>query len=290
MWAIVCEDLPDPERRVALATDLSDTDGLPAPAVHYRLDDNTRRLMAWHTERARESLEAAGANAVENYPALRNGHLMGTTRMGEDPATSVVDRWNLAHDVPNLGVLDGSVFVTAGGVNPTATIAALALRAADQLIERRASIPRPDHAASWPVRQRTSATPRKQTVVAGPCERLSDAQRQELARLAQQVIPQGPGMPAVGDVDVAGSGTDAVLDARPDLAGPLIEGLGHDLADLRATNRAAYQAVATVVAAAYYRHPEVRAALGVPGEPASPVRIEDPPSYISEGLLDHLVG
>jgi hypothetical protein len=96
-------------------------------------------------------------------------------------------------------------------------------------------------------------------------------------------------MPAVGDVDVAGSGTDAVLDARPDLAGPLIEGLGRDLADLRATNRAAYQAVVTVVAAAYYRHPEVRAALGVPGEPASPVRIEDLPGYISEGLLDHLV-
>ena len=83
---------------------------------------------------------------------------MGTARMGDDLATSVVDRWNFAHDVPNLGVIDGSVFVTAGGVNPTATIAALALRAAEQLLERRASIPRPDHAVSWPIRQRTART------------------------------------------------------------------------------------------------------------------------------------
>ena len=74
MWAVVCEDLPDVERRVTLAADLSDVDGLPAPAVHYRLDDNTRRMLAWHTERTSESLEAAGANSVESFPALRNGY------------------------------------------------------------------------------------------------------------------------------------------------------------------------------------------------------------------------
>jgi hypothetical protein len=212
---------------------------------------------------------------------------MGTTRMGDDPATSVVDRWNFAHDVPNLGVIDGSVFVTAGGVNPTATIAALALRAAEQLIERRASIPRPDHALSWPVRQRM---PREQTIAhpATP-EQLTLAQRQVLAKLAEDLIPTVPGQPSVHDVDVAGAGTDAVLSARPDLAAPLLAGLSHPLAELRQADRAAYQAVVTVVAAAYYRHPDVRAALGVLPEPASPVRIEDVPGYIEEGLLDHLV-
>jgi choline dehydrogenase-like flavoprotein len=56
--------------------------------------------------------------------------------MGDDPATSVVDRWGAAHDVPNLYVLDGSVFVTSGPMAPTATICANALRCADRLIER----------------------------------------------------------------------------------------------------------------------------------------------------------
>lgn len=287
MWAMVCEDLPDVERRVTLADGLTDVDGLPAPAVHYRLDDNTRRMLAWHAERATESLEAAGATAVESYPALRNGHLMGTARMGDDPATSVVDRWNLAHDVPNLGVIDGSVFVTAGGVNPTATIAALALRAAEQLLQRRAAIPRPDHAVSWPIRQRT---PRKQpSVQTRPGVQLQAEQRAALVALAEEVIPTEPGRPSVHDADVAGAGVDAVLAARPDLAAPMLDALGHTFAELRTTNRAAYQAVATVVAAAYYRHPDVRAALGVMPEPAQPVRIDDIPDYVVEGLLDHLV-
>jgi choline dehydrogenase-like flavoprotein len=57
--------------------------------------------------------------------------------MGEDPRTSVVDQWGRAHDVPNLYVIDGSVFVTSSAVNPTATIMALALRCVEHLIERR---------------------------------------------------------------------------------------------------------------------------------------------------------
>ena len=119
---------------------------------------------------------------------------------------------------------------------------------------------------------------------------LSPQQRQALGAVAKDVIPAEPGMPSVDDVDVAGSGTDAVLAARPDLVAPLLDGLGHDSGELRTTSRTAYQAVATVVAAAYYRHPDVRDALGVPGEPASPVRVEDLPAYLAEGLLDHLVG
>jgi choline dehydrogenase-like flavoprotein len=290
MWAAVCEDLPDPDRRMTLAADLADIDGLPAPAVHYHLDENTRRLLAWHTERATESLEAAGATSVESYPALRNGHLMGTTRMGDDPASSVVDRWNFAHDVPNLGVIDGSVFVTAGGVNPTATIAALALRAADALLDRRALIPRPDHAVSWPIQQRAARPQTPASPAAISDVQLSVEQRAALAALAEEVIPTVPGRLSVQDADVAGVGADAVLAARPDLAAPLLDALGHPFAELRATNRAAYQAAATVVAAAYYRHPDVRAALGVSAEPASPVRIDDFPAYLAEGLLDHLAG
>ena len=64
-------------------------------------------------------------------------HLLGTARMGDDPGTSVVDRWGQAHDADNLFVIDGSVFVTSGAVNPTPTIQAIALRTADYIILER---------------------------------------------------------------------------------------------------------------------------------------------------------
>jgi choline dehydrogenase-like flavoprotein len=55
--------------------------------------------------------------------------------MGNDPGTSVVDRFGRSHDVPNLFIVDGSVMVTSGAVNPTSTIAALALRAAEHIAD-----------------------------------------------------------------------------------------------------------------------------------------------------------
>lgn len=58
-------------------------------------------------------------------------HLMGTCRMGDDPRRSVVNRHNVAHDVENLLIVDGSCFVTSGRQQPTATIQALAFRAAE---------------------------------------------------------------------------------------------------------------------------------------------------------------
>ena len=109
-------------------------------ARHLPASDNSRRLLDFHVERARESLLEAGARSVDTLTLMRSAgwHLLGTARMGTDPATSVVDPWGRAHDVDNLYVVDGSVFVTAGGVNPTNTICALALRFADRLVERRA--------------------------------------------------------------------------------------------------------------------------------------------------------
>jgi choline dehydrogenase-like flavoprotein len=60
-------------------------------------------------------------------------HLLGTCRMGDDPATSVVDRYHRAHDVPNLFICDGSSLVTSGRGQPTMTIQALAFRAAEHI-------------------------------------------------------------------------------------------------------------------------------------------------------------
>ena len=85
------------------------------------------------------TLDAAGAYKIEVDRLMRYSgwHLLGTARMGDDPKTSVLDRWNRTHDVPNLYVVDGSCFVTSSGVNPTSTIVSIALRAADHMIETR---------------------------------------------------------------------------------------------------------------------------------------------------------
>jgi choline dehydrogenase-like flavoprotein len=122
---------------VSLSTDLTDSDGLPAAKIRYRVSENTRRLVDFHLARTLEAHQAAGA--VRSWIAGRNhtsGHNTGTARMGEDPATSVVDRYGRAHDVPNLYVIDGSVFPTSTGVNVGATISALAKRTAVHLVEQ----------------------------------------------------------------------------------------------------------------------------------------------------------
>lgn len=137
--AIIAEDLPDDLNRVVLDPELTDEDGIPAPKIIYKTSDNSRKLLAFHVERAKESFEAAGAHSTVVAPQVRETgwHLLGTTKMGDDPKDSVVDRWGRTHDVPNLYVFDGSVFPTSTGMNPTATIAALALRFSDRLVDER---------------------------------------------------------------------------------------------------------------------------------------------------------
>jgi choline dehydrogenase-like flavoprotein len=139
MWGIICEDLPDFENRVELDPDLKDSDGIPAPKLVYRMSENSRRLLAFHLARARDSLEAAGAYETVVAPLIRETgwHLLGTAKMGNDPATSVVDSWGRTHDVHNLYIFDGSIWPTSSGMNPTATIAAMALRSAEHLVEER---------------------------------------------------------------------------------------------------------------------------------------------------------
>ena len=67
----------------------------------------------------------------------RSRHVMGGLRMGDDPAASVCDRFGRFHDVDNLLCMDGGVFVTGSGYNPTLTIIALALRAAANMLSPR---------------------------------------------------------------------------------------------------------------------------------------------------------
>jgi choline dehydrogenase-like flavoprotein len=138
----ICEDLPEPHNRVTLDPALVDSSGIPAPRITYRLSENSRRMLQHATDRGTEILREAGAHdIVAQAPVPFAGwHLMGTARMGTNPATSVVNDWGRAHDVRNLFIVDGSVFVTSGGVNPTATIQAIALYVADSIKRRLANL------------------------------------------------------------------------------------------------------------------------------------------------------
>ena len=140
-WGIQAEDLPEEHNRVLLDPDVCDSSGLPAARIEYRASANTQRMLDYNGARAVEAAEAAGATTtmVRDLWPTGVGHVLGTTRMGDDPATSVVDRWCRAHDVANLYVIDGGVFVTGGSANPTATIMANALRVSEHVIETRAS-------------------------------------------------------------------------------------------------------------------------------------------------------
>lgn len=143
-WGIIAEDLPDESNCVTLHASLTDSDGIPAVRVSIRDDDNVLRNLEFQAARARESFEAAGAHKIFESPLKRaRSHNIGTTKMGEDPATSVVDQYGRSHDVPNLYIYGSSVFPTSAGVNPTATICAVTLRSVEHLVEQRLHQPTP---------------------------------------------------------------------------------------------------------------------------------------------------
>ncbi len=136
--SVVVDDLPEAHNRVTLDPVLTDSHGIPAPKVEYTIGENSRKMIEHGVERCKTVLRTAGARDIGvQYPIVFGGwHNLGTARMGEDPRTSVVNGWGRAHDVKNLFIVDGSIFVTAGAVNPTSTIQALALYIADQMKQR----------------------------------------------------------------------------------------------------------------------------------------------------------
>ena len=106
--------------------------------VTFRNHPDDLKAMRFILDRQLEILDAAGARRTWNQPigeVTDSVHLMGTCRMGNDPKTSVVDKWNRSHDVRNLFIVDGSSLVTCGRQQPTETIQALAYRAADYMTQ-----------------------------------------------------------------------------------------------------------------------------------------------------------
>jgi len=128
---MVGEMLPNEANRVTL-DDETDQYGLKVARVTYGWSDNDKTLIQHALGQMQTSLEAVGARDIFRQEDDTN-HLAGTARMGFDAETSVVDADCRSWDIPNLWVCDGSVFPTTGGVNPSLTITAIALRTADRI-------------------------------------------------------------------------------------------------------------------------------------------------------------
>jgi choline dehydrogenase-like flavoprotein len=128
--------LPVESNNVTLDPELKDAWGLPAIRTTYKDHPDDLALTRFLVDRSAEILEAAGARRVTKAPVTpqtTSVHLLGTCRMGNERATSVIDKYHRTHDVPNLFLCDGSSLVTSGRGQPTMTIQALAFRAGEHI-------------------------------------------------------------------------------------------------------------------------------------------------------------
>ena len=128
--------LPLETNTIDLDPELKDAWGMPAIRVTYKDHPDDLANARFLQDRADEVLQAAGALETWKIPVTESTigvHLLGTCRMGDDPQTSVVDRYHRTHDIRNLFLCDGSSMVTGGRGQPTMTIQALAFRAGEHI-------------------------------------------------------------------------------------------------------------------------------------------------------------
>jgi choline dehydrogenase-like flavoprotein len=133
------EMLPNPDNRVTLHPTRTDKWGIPLVHIECSLGANERKMAQQIIDDAKAMIQAAGGTIVAT--ATRPGtpglgiHEMGTACMGKDPRNSVLNKYNQAHDVPNLFITDGSAMASSGCQNPSLTYMALSARAAHHAAE-----------------------------------------------------------------------------------------------------------------------------------------------------------
>lgn len=132
------EILPYHENKITLDKTKTDKWGLNILSFDSELKDNEKKMRIDMQNDAIEMLEAVGAKNVKGHdtnPFMGRGiHEMGTARMGLDPKTSVLNKWNQIWDAQNVFVTDGSFMTSAACVNPSLTYMAFTARAADYAI------------------------------------------------------------------------------------------------------------------------------------------------------------
>lgn len=141
-WAQITgfgEVLPNYDNHIRLHETKTDKWGFPTPILDAKNGKNEAAIMRQAGIDARAMLEAAGCTHIggddpentELAPPGNGIHEMGSARMGRDPKTSVLNKWNQSHDVPNLFITDGSFMTSAGCQNPSLTYMAFSARAAN---------------------------------------------------------------------------------------------------------------------------------------------------------------
>ncbi len=265
-WGVIAEDLPEDSNYVALDAELTDSDGVAAPRIVYRNSDNTRALLDFHLERLHEAHAAAGALKTVATPLMRDcgWHLLGTCKMGDDPATSVVDADGRAHDVPNLYVVRRQRLPDVGGRQPDR-----------------------DDRGGQPALH--GAPDRDGTSPGGAGVNALD--RERLGALADLLVPAAAGMPSATEAGVHREGLDRVLAARPDLEPLLLRVLasadgdpGDVLLRLQASDEPGFAALTLAVTGAYYTDPEVRRLIGYPGQQYQPELVTRAPDWDEAAL------
>lgn len=132
------ECLPYYENQVSINTDKKDKFGLPTLNIDAEWKENEKVMRKDMMASAAEMLEAAGFKDISTYDAPNNIglgiHEMGTARMGHDPKTSVLNKWNQVHEAKNIFVTDGACMTSSACQNPSLTYMALTARAADYAV------------------------------------------------------------------------------------------------------------------------------------------------------------
>jgi choline dehydrogenase-like flavoprotein len=138
--SLMGEVLPYYEHHVSIDKKVVDAWNIPVLHVDTRYTENEFNMARDAIDTGVAMAEAAGFQVLsKNYDPNPPGysiHEVGTCRMGDNPRTSVLNKWNQSHDIKNLFVVDGSSFVSAGWQNPTMTILSLSMRAAEHLAEQ----------------------------------------------------------------------------------------------------------------------------------------------------------
>ena len=133
------ETLPQYENQLSLSPDKKDKWGLPLIQISMEYGENEMRMREDMKATAVEMLKACkleGVRPFDNGPVPGSViHEMGTARMGTDPKTSVLNKWNQAHDISNLFITDGSCMVSSPPQNPSLTYMALTARACDYAVK-----------------------------------------------------------------------------------------------------------------------------------------------------------
>ena len=132
------EILPYHENRMYLDNDKLDKWGMPTVIFETQINENEKKMREDMKNSAAEMLEKCGFKNIKGYDdkySMGNGiHEMGTARMGKDPNTSILNKWNQVHSAKNVFVTDGACMTSASCVNPSITYMALTARAANYAI------------------------------------------------------------------------------------------------------------------------------------------------------------